>query len=336
MNKKYLPVKWLTPEEFNRLFDKVLLLNRKYKLSPGITRVNLIVYNKDFIDKYSVDLIAGKKPSNANVGSIANVFKKYVPVITEGYGRKEISDPTFDLEGHTRIDWDYWDPGNYSYVNPQYKLKKINCYSYDINSAYSYAMCQMMPDTEHPKFDTIVGPGEIGFRMFTKVVPIATEGKYADVVFKLIESPYKSFIAKYFKLKQNEPQNSKKRQYYKDILNIPSGLLHRYNIFHRLMTLYWAKKYVMQFIDKNTVYCNVDSIVSLKQRTDLPIGDELGQFKEEHKNDTFKYKTVGVYQWNDEIHYSGIPSKAINDIEDIKNLNQFTRYYFKEGYIWPM
>ena len=336
MKNNYIPIEWLTPEEFNKKVEIAKLLNRQIKIDYSITRVNMTITKNNFVNRYSVDLVNGAKPVDSNIGSIAAMFKKKVPVITSGYGRQEIAAPTFEMPGHTKINWDYLDPGNFSYTNSKYKLKKLKCYSYDINSAYSFAMLKPMPDTDHPKFDTIVGPGEIGFRKNTILAPVVGEGRYADVVFKLVESPYKEFVYKYYDLKEKEPIDSPKRAYYKLILNITSGLLHRYNIFHRLMVLYHAKKYIQEFIDKNTVYCNVDSIVSTKKRPDLPISDKIGDFKEEHKGDTFKFRQVAIYQWNNEVHYSGIPSKAINDIEDIKNINQFTKYYFKEGYIWPI
>ena len=336
MKSNYIPIVWLTPEEFNKKVEIAKVLNRQIKIDYSITRVNMTIIKGKFVDRYSVDLIKGEKPVINNIGWVAAMFKKIVPVIQSGYGRKEIPAPTFEMPGHTKINWDYLDPGNFSYTNSKYKLKKLKCYSYDLNSAYSFAMTKPMPDTDHPKFDTIVGPGEIGFRKNTILVPVVGEGRHADVVFKLIESPYKAFVDKYYNLKENEPHGSQKRAYYKQILNITSGLLHRYNIFHRLMVLYYAKMYIQQFIDENTVYCNVDSIVSTKERNDLPISDNIGNFKLEHNGDTFKFKQVAIYQWDNEIHYSGIPSKAINDIEDVKNINQFTKYYYKEGHIWPI
>jgi hypothetical protein len=336
MKNRYIPITWLTPEEFNKKVDIAKLLNRKIKIDYSITRVNMTITRGNFVDRYSVDLIEGEKPVINNIGWVAAMFKKIVPVIKSGYGRQEIPAPTFEMPGHTKILWDYLDPGNFSYTNDKYKLKKLKCYSYDLNSAYSFAMLKPMPDTDHPKFDDIVGPGEIGFRKNTILVPVVGEGRHADVVFKLIESPYKAFVDKYYSLKENEPHGSQKRAYYKQILNITSGLLHRYNIFHRLMVLYYAKMYIQKFIDENTVYCNVDSIVSTKKRSDIPASNKIGDFKLEHSGDIFKFKQVAIYQWNDEIHYSGIPSKAINDIEDVKNINQFTKYYYEEGYIWPI
>ena len=343
MSREFIPVVWLTPEEFNKKVELARLLNRKVKIDYSINRVNLTIIKNNYIDRYSVDLVNGEKPVISNKSWIASIFKKIVPVITEGYGRKEIPAPTFDVPGHTKIMWDYLDPGNFSYINDKYILKKIKCYSYDLNSAYSFAMLKPMPDTSSPKFNAIVGPGEIGFRKNSLLIPVVTEGKYADVVFKLVESPYKDFVYKYFKLKENEPHGSKERAKYKEILNMASGLLHRYNIFHRLMVLYYAKIYIQQFMDENTVYCNVDSIVSLTERNDLPISNNIGEFKLEHKGDIFKFKQVAIYQWcydwGNEVHYSGVERNSIKDIEDIKDANKFSNNYYydkKEGCIWPI
>lgn len=328
-------MKWITPDEFNKLILRLKATGQEYEVQPSETRVNLLVRRGYYKAKFSVDLVTGEAKKNLPIASIAANFKKIVPMIESGYGRKEESSPTFDLEGHTTISWDYLDPGNYSYTNDRYRLKWKKCWSYDLNSAYSRAMKEPMPDTSKPKFDCVVGPGEIGFRKNTTKAYIAKEGHMADVVFPLMESPYKDFVDNKYKAKASK-KGTDSYALAKAWLNIPSGLLHRYNIFHRLMTLYHAQKYIMQFIDEDTVYCNVDSIVSLRPRDDLPIGEGLGEFKVEHEGDMFKFKQVAIYQWGDEVHYSGIPSKAIKDIEDAKSLRQFAKYTFDGERIWQI
>ena len=47
--------------------------------------------------------------------------------------------------------------------------------------------------------------------------------------------------------------------------------------------------------------------------------NELGQFKEEHINEDFKFIQAGQYQWGSECHYNGVPGCAIKDIENIEN-----------------
>ena len=103
-------------------------------------------------------------------------------------------------------------------------------------------------------------------------------------------------------------------------------MIQRYNIFIRLGILYNAAEYIKQFQDEDTVYCNTDSIVSLKRRTDLPLGIELGQFKEEHVNEDFKFIQAGQYQWGSECHYKGIPGCALTDIENTENWQENLPY----------
>ena len=140
MSRDFIPVIWLTPEEFNKKVELAKILNRKIKIDYSINRVNLTIEKNNYANRYAVDLVNGEKPVISNKAWIAAIFKKTVPVITEGYGRREIPAPTFDMPGHTKILWDYLDPGNFSYINEEYILKKIKCYSYDLNSAYSFAM----------------------------------------------------------------------------------------------------------------------------------------------------------------------------------------------------
>ena len=103
MSQKFIPVKWLTPEEFNKKVELARICNRKMKIDCNGNRVNLTVSKNNYVDRYSVDLINGEKPVISNKAWIASIFKKIVPVITEGYGRKEIPAPTFDMPGHTKI-----------------------------------------------------------------------------------------------------------------------------------------------------------------------------------------------------------------------------------------
>ena len=69
-------------------------------------------------------------------------------------------------------------------------------------------------------------------------------------------------------------------------------------------------------------------------RTDLPIGNNIGQFKNEHSGESFKYKQAGIYQWNKECHYKGIKGYAIDDIDNIdgwfEKLTKHYKYKFNE------
>ena len=253
-----------------------------------------------------------------NVGNIWNQFLKICPLESfklankEDFGYCEI----FDNQGRKHIHWKIIDPGNYDYVKESYSSKWYNCYSYDQNSAYSYAMLQPMPDTsKKPRLNDLVGHNEIGF--YENGMATTDLGAYAEYIFPLMPSPFTPYVLKYFNKKINAKTKEEKTKW-KYFLNIPTGMLHKVNIFMRLAVLYYARNYIRTFIDENTIYCNVDSIVSTKKRVDLPIGNDLGEFKEEHNNEPFKFIQSGIYQWSEECHYKGIPACTIKDIENIE------------------
>lgn len=203
------------------------------------------------------------------------------------------------------------------------------CWSYDINSAYAYAMLKPMPDTTvEPRYNDIIKEGEIGFYPLGGA---STEvGEFANIIFPLMESPFKNYIIEYYNLKQKAKGIERKK--WKDFLNFPSGFLAKKNIFLRNALIYYSNEYINQFIDENTVYVNVDCIVSLVPRYDIPIGNEIGQFKEEHKAKKFYYIKPMIYQWEDEKgHCPGIPSESIQDIKHIEDWRYQLYYKFENG-----
>ena len=321
MSKTY--EKTVDIETFNKILsdlDYCLSLNIK-KPYPA----TLALYFGDCVYYTS---LTGDKKNSANVGNIMAQLDKYAKRIEyelldkELYGYNKVKIGPFK----TKIHWDLKDPGNFDYVNDDYKLKWLKCYSYDINSAYSFAMLKPIPDTSKPcrRFD-VVQKGEIGFY---KNGEATTEiGAWAEYIFPLKESPFKAYIEHYYQ-KKEQAKDKKERDMWKLFLNIPSGMTQKLNIFVRLAILHYAAVYISSFIDENTVYCNTDSIVSLVPRYDLPMGNEIGQFKVEHINDDFKYKQAGIYQWGEKCHYKGIPSVALKDIENIKNWADNLPYKF--------
>lgn len=273
--------------------------------------------------------LTGNVDDIINIANIAKQLRHYTSEEfidienREQYGYRK----TYSLKQHKdKINWDLRDPGNFSYIDEDRIGKKLKCWSYDVNSAYSYAMTKPMPDTRKPaKLNSLVGENEIGFY---KSGGVTTDvGAYAEYIFPLIESPLKNYVDNYY-IKKRNAKDKFDRHKWKSFLNIASGLLHKYNIFLRLAILHYAAEYISSFIDDDTVYCNTDSIVSTKPRTDLPIGDDLGMFKEEHKNEDFKYLAVGIYQWNKECHYKGIPGCTLTDIENTTDWRHNFPYQF--------
>lgn len=196
--------------------------------------------------------------------------------------------------------------------NEKYDNKRTpNCISYDINSSYAYAMCQLMPDTSKPPMQKHIEDGEIGFDSDGNILPL---GYFSFYVFKLMESPFKHFATYYYEKKKKTKGFAHQRA--KDILNLAVGYLQRKNPYLRAAIVGYANERIKSFMDENSIYCNTDSLVSTKERPDLVLSDKMGDFKIEHKGD---FAMIGMnYQWNNENpKYRGVPSKWFLDGYDL-------------------
>lgn len=307
----------LTIEEFNSLLDEI-----DYTKPEIIVSKCTVSFTFSGV-KYNCSL-TGEIKNIPNCGNIWGQFCKFTNRSFElpnkekyGYRKVKLQD------GSIKVHWKLKDPGNYWYIKESASGQWLKCYSYDINSAYSYAMLQPLPDTSvEPRLNCILKEGEIGF--YNDGSATKEPGAYVEYAFPLKIYNFDIYVNRYYEKKKLS--EGELRKLWKDFLNIPAGMMQRYNIFIRLGILYNAAEYIKQFQDEDTVYCNVDSIVSLKRRNDLPIGNEIGQFKEEHVNEDFKFIQVGQYQWGDECHYTGIPSSALKDIENIENWQENLPY----------
>lgn len=187
-----------------------------------------------------------------------------------------------------------------------------DCYCYDLNSAYAAFAIQPLPDTTRPLGAGIVQSGQIGFRDTGNVIlhtdkytgkqevrsnmTTCQPGEYATFRFPLIESPFKKYFLNQFD-KKNNPKNDTMKKNAKNSIIITVGNFQNINPFLRITIVDRANKFIKQWSDSNTIFCNTDSIVSLVRRDDLDVGDQLGQFKIEHHGD-FKY--IGSnYTWSD-------------------------------------
>ena len=314
--------KMISPETFNEILDDLQFEDIEVK------KIGITLYFDYLGIRYETNL-TGLKRHTVNIGNIMTQFNKNIKpydfCLPEGsFGKHTIELPEYKSKVH----WDIEDPGNYMYSDEAHARKWLKCYSYDINSAYSFAMTKPMPDTQKkPRMHDLVRKGEMGFQLSGDVT--IEEGAYADYIFPMMESPFTPYVLKYFAKKQ-AAKTDDERENWKYFLNIPTGMMHKKNIFMRNAILFWCADYIKQYSDENTVYCNTDSIVSLTRRTDLPIGNDLGQFKEEHINDNFKYIKPCFYQWNDECHYSGIARGALKDIEHTENWQDNLPYKYNK------
>ena len=202
--------------------------------------------------------------------------------------------------------------------NPRYENIEIeDCWEYDLNSAYSSAMIEQMPDLYHPLWerDHKVKPGYVGFYLNDQLT-MTEAGQYADVTFPLIDTPdkLKEYIHKWYNIKRRS--TGTKKQEAKAHLNLPIGYTQRFNPFLRSFIVHRCNSQIIDLIDQDSLFWNTDAIYSKRRRTDLKIGDEIGEFKEIHYK---KVRYIGnVYQLEDELPvYRGIPKAWFKRFQEI-------------------
>lgn len=252
----------------------------------------------------------------------------------ERFGYKEHCDRR--TEHKTHITWNIKPAISLSWVAEEFANQDLVCWSYDINSSYPAALLKPMPDTtKEPYMYARIKENQIGFDDNGAVTTdLGVKMKY---VFDLMPSPFVDYVNENYKMKKLA-KSKEEKFYYKARLNYFNGLLARHNIFLYNTVLYYAARKIRSYLDDSTVYCNVDSIVSLQERPDIEIGDEIGLFKIEHSQQVFKFLSPGIYQWQDEngnkdIHYKGLEKKLVSDISDPQykeNINNL-KYMIKDN-----
>lgn len=202
------------------------------------------------------------------------------------------------------------------YENPKYENQKVYGYGYDLNSAYSAAMLGPIPDCSKPMRSGIIGSNEIGFEEVinekdpSKTKLIAKYSGYSLYIFPLMESPFKRFVAAWYERKKQAKSGSKEKKKAKDVLNMSIGALQNKNPFIRACIITRCNDLITNLMTEDTLFCNTDSIVS-RVPLNVPIGDDVGQWKLEHEG-YVAYKGAN-YQWyaNDtdegKISYRGTP-----------------------------
>lgn len=313
--------KYLNRAEFNNLMDEFDRNHTPYNIYDYSCSVTVETRQNIYMASLTED-----EDDIVNIGALANSFYKLFPDLRHKYGYKEHKT---NLD-KTKVTWDYKVAHGYQYFDEYYARKPLKCWGYDINSAFPYAMLQPMPDTTAtPRYNDVVGKNEIGFYKGGGATTVV--GEWAEIIFPLIESPFKDYVMKLYKEKKES--DGLAREKYKRKLNYVTGLLARRNIFLRNAVIYYSNRYIKKYVDDATVYCNVDCIVSLVPRPDIPLGEEIGQFKKEFECANFKYIQSGIYQIEDECHYTGIPRGLLTDIEDISDWTSRVPYKLENGRI---
>lgn len=210
--------------------------------------------------------------------------------------------------------------------NPKYENQLLlNCYEYDLNSAYSNTILDVIPDLDNPIFDKNVGKGQVGFFIDDQLTMVKQQTKCeVDVVFNLIPAPQglKEFIFRWYNAKKTA-KTEEERLKAKSYLNLPIGYSQRYNPFLRAYVVHSCNQRIEDIVKRNKEVCvlwNTDAVYTLSP-IEVDVGKEIGQFK------VINFATLryigNTYQINDDYPmYRGIPKEWFRQFE-LRNGRKF-------------
>lgn len=339
-------VKFVTIEEFNKHLaycKKHKIIKLEPRKIPGdfleanlvIDIVNVYLTYREF-DKtitYSTRL-DGEDPTTKITGLLAyqTLCKYYKVPNLSNWEWMEKS--THRIGERQQVNWWLATASPLLYSNQKLSGKEYEgCFSYDMTSAYGWALTQPLPDTtKPPRFYDFVNEGEIGFCADGTI----TFTEMANIIFPLMESPFNRFVQKWFGIKKFGEERDRIKA--KQMLNYAVGYCQRTNPFIRNTIVCRCNERIKSLIDEDTLYCNTDSIVSRRKRDDIPIGCGLGDFHIEHEG-IFAYKGFN-YQWNHEVPtYRGVAKKWFEQfkkkhkrdwnilLDEIPNFEDYSEYY---------
>lgn len=159
---------------------------------------------------------------------------------------------------------------------------------YDLNSAYAMALNDKIINTYMPRCSDIVGENEVGFFSTDINLRLRHKGEYADVIYPLMDSPYKKFVQKYYDIKNTAPKGSDERELAKQILVITVGLWQNSNPYLRAYVVNKCNEYIEYFLKKykdKICMWNTDALYCTEHIPELDnlLGNNIGQFKIEYE-----------------------------------------------------
>lgn len=210
----------------------------------------------------------------------------------------------------------------------EYQRKWLpSCYAYDINSAYPNVWLKYnAPKVDSPLGFGILEDGQIGFLRgdFNECILVTQVGKYCDERFPICTTEEmkrirKWVIDKYKKKERAKAEgNTADAKKYKLYMNSAIGCSRNDCVFLYVWTLEMSIREICSKVDENTLFVNVDCIYSSVPRTDLEIGNRIGQFKEDEKNGKAPIYIDGLnYIWGDDKKLRTIP-KEIQPYYDLE------------------
>lgn len=227
----------------------------------------------------------------------------------------EIPKVAYDVEGPN------------TWVKEEYQGRWLECWAYDMNSAYPAAASDMIPDWENQiRFPGVVEEDQCGFIVSGGYLHIVKTGEKASIRFPLKKSPLKPWFDKVARQEWGAKQRGDMVEAAKCKLkrNSVIGILRNHNVFIWLYIIEKAKQNVMKYVDNDTIAVNIDCIYSTKLRPDIPISNKVGSFKvvEESGYEIF-FKGTN-YAWRNKEgkqlspHLKGVP-KVLQKTYDIES-----------------
>lgn len=208
-----------------------------------------------------------------------------------------------------------------------------HAWGYDMNSAYCHILMHYdFPDIEKPLGVGMVENGQIGFNGdFTRLVHA---GGLAVNRYSLMPSPYKKFAETRFeKIKALRAAGKKaESQKFKSMLTNSVGYLaharpvDRWYIILSLNEI--MNKYIDEYGDK-ILFANTDSLVSTVPIDTIDVGDNCGQFKIEHANETFQYEGAKSCWIGQRPKVSGKPTGFWRPGDTLANLHDDRAFKYK-------
>ena len=294
---------------------------------------NMTVLYKDDTGKpkfFAFDLAEGNVHNKINPGLALSTLGKYykIPEIKELYPEiAYLCQPADCIDDKGRSGMKV-EP--LLMFNRKFESKRTYAYCYDMNSAYSWAMLQDLPDTSQGlRVNDVVGENEIGFYSYrgeningdvTSSYILAQPGDYAHFIFPRMKSPFGKFVNIWYNKKVNAKDAEEKLKA-KEMLNFCIGCLQNHNPFIRCAIVNYCNNRITDIIAKERkkgndfLYANTDCVTLTKPIDYVTIGNDVGQWK--IKEGYFAFRGCN-YQWDLEIPtYRGIPKKWFPEGWDI-------------------
>lgn len=194
--------------------------------------------------------------------------------------------------------------------NKSFDKTEHNVVAYDLNSAYAAVLTNKIIDTYNMDVAREVKENEIGF-LLNADLTMMHPGEEADVVFPLIDSPYKEYVTEWYNKKKDAPKGSADRDIAKEVLVITVGLWQNKNPFLRAYVVNSCNEFIERLILRNedkVCMWNTDAIYCTERipEIDALCGTEIGQFKVEYEG-LFRQKGTAYQKVDiDETSYRGV------------------------------